>query len=351
MNDSSKTNVVESSEKLLELFVQGFAVEESPGLSLRAVSVADRAELRLEAQGLKSILSVKPLLHASRKWLKDEAVPRERPTLLLAPHVPEPLAVDLRQKGINHADLNGRLFLKAPGYLADRRPGARRYRSPVSAPDVFSAKTSRLTRALLARRDHVWTQEELTGRTGLSRGLVSRVLTQLAEEDYVVREASATREAPARYRLAAFDRLLDAWKEADRWVQRTEVREFSVLTGDLGELAADVRELLRNKDGQVTGAFTQWFAARLRHAYTDSPVVSVYVRKVPETTLRYARPVSNGGNLWFIVPKDEGVFQETQQVDGFPLVCDVQIYLDLQQVGGRGQEQANALRQWEGFAR
>ena len=351
MTYSSKTNVIESSDKLLELFVQGFAMEESPGLSLRAVSVADRAEVRSEAQGIKTILPVKPLLHASRNWLKGEAVPGERPTLLLAPHVPEPLAVDLRQKGVNHADLNGRLFLKVPGYLADRRPGVRRYRSPASAPDVFSAKTSRLPRALLARRDHVWTQEELTGRTGLSRGLVSRVLTQLTEEDYVVREAVGTREAPARYRLTAFDRLLDAWREADRWVQRTEVREYSVLTGDLGELAATARDILRDKEQRVRGVFTQWFAAHLRHPYTVPPVVSIYVRPGTDLALPFARPVPNGGNLWLITPGDEGVWQETQEVDGFPLVSDIQIYLDLLQVGQRGPEQAEALRQWEGFAR
>jgi hypothetical protein len=38
-------------------------------------------------------------------------------------------------------------------------------------------------------------------------------------------------------------------------------------------------------------------------------------------------------------------------VAGYPLVSDVQIYLDLLQVEGRGPEQAKALRNWEGFAR
>jgi len=51
-----------------------------------------------------------------------------------------------------------------------------RYRSAVTAPDVFSAKTSRLARVLLSHRDRRWTQEELTERTGLSRGLISRAL-------------------------------------------------------------------------------------------------------------------------------------------------------------------------------
>jgi hypothetical protein len=75
-----------------------------------------------------------------------------------------------------------------------------------------------------------------------------------------------------------------------------------------------------------TPVFTQWFAAGLRE-------------------------VPNGGAVWVIVPRDRGVFQATQTVSEFELVCDAQIYLDLLKVGLRGPDQAQALRQWEGFRR
>jgi hypothetical protein len=349
MMGKSKIVTVRDSEELLQRFIEVFSEEQFTGFSFRVASVPNGSEVRIDGKGGKQILPVRPRLHSSRQWLKD--VTEGRNTVVLAPHVPEPLATDLRQAGINHADLNGRLFLSTGWALIDRRPAERRHRGPDAAFDVFAVKTSRLVRCLLAHRDREWTQEELTVRTGLSRGLISRALAHLVEEEFVRQENKATRTKPSRYRLHSFDRLLDAWQGADRWVERADVHQFSVLTSEVSELAGDVRELLRNKDGKETGVFTQWFAARLRHAYTDSPVVSAYVRKLPETPLRFARPVPNGGNLWFIVPKDEGVFQEVQNVDGFPLVCDAQIYLDLQQVGGRGQEQANALRQWEGFGR
>ena len=54
---------------------------------------------------------------------------------------------------------------------------------------------------------------------------------------------------------------------------------------------------------------------------------------------------------WLIVPADDGVLLEKQESQGFPLVSDVQIYLDLLHVGQRGPEQAVELRGWEGFAR
>ena len=100
--------------------------------------------------------------------------------------------------------------------------------------------------------------------------------------------------------------------------------------------------------------FTQWFAANLRHPYTTPPVVSAYVPSFPSEVVERklgARQVTDGGTLWLVVPADDGVFRETQQVGDFTLACDAQIYLDLLHVGLRGPEQAKALREWEGFGR
>jgi len=51
-----------------------------------------------------------------------------------------------------------------------------------------------------------------------------------------------------------------------------------------------------------------------------------------------------------LVPKDEGVLRPQQTVQGFPLVSDVQFYLDLQRVGLRAEEQAEELKHWPDFA-
>jgi hypothetical protein len=104
--------------------------------------------------------------------------------------------------------------------------------------------------------------------------------------------------------------------------------------------------------GETKAVFTLWFAAQLRHPYTTPPIISAYVAagsRLPE--LKFVRPVQTGGNLWLITPEDEGVFIETQECGGFRLVSDVQIYLDLLQMGQRGPDAAEALRNWDGFAR
>jgi hypothetical protein len=63
------------------------------------------------------------------------------------------------------------------------------------------------------------------------------------------------------------------------------------------------------------------------------------------------QPVADGGRVWFHLPSDEGVFRETRLVNDLPVVSDAQIYLDLQDTGLRGPEQAHALRESSVFCR
>lgn len=65
----------------------------------------------------------------------------------------------------------------------------------------------------------------------------------------------------------------------------------------------------------------------------------------------HGRPVSGGsGRLRLVLPKEEGVLHPQQTVQGFQLVSDVQIYLDLQRAGLRAEEQAEELRRWPDFS-
>ncbi len=342
----SKTIDIKDTASLLTEFLQIFHGEEIEAYSVNVSPIRSRgAEVRLKSQGAQATLPVWPQLYPSRKLLMEAADNRQR--VLLCPHLPDELATDLRQQGIHHADLNGRLYLQTPWLVLDRRPVGSRYRNPSSTVDVFSLKSSRIPRALLAQREKRWTQEELAERTMISRGLVSRILKTLQEEGWVTQVTKASRTQSARYVLSDFDRLLEAWRKADRWTDRVTLQQFSVLISDLDEIARKVTDLA----GSDETAFTQWYAAHLRQPHTTPPVVSAYVIYQRHLDLPLGRKVNSGGNLWLMYPNDDGLFLETQRVGGKKLVTDAQIYLDLIEMGQRGPDQAEALRQWEGFAR
>jgi len=304
------------------------------------------ALLELNVDGRRLVFEVEFKLSPSVREVERLAERRgTRPGLLVAPSLSEVLVQHCRERGLSCVDLNGRQWIRAEGVVVDRQPSEeRRFRPSLLPPDAFQPKSSRLVRALLSQPDRAWSQGELGERTGLSPGLVSRLARHLVNEGLLTQDNRLLRVSRA-------DALLDAWAARDDWAKRTTVRQYSLPEADVETVA---RRLVKVFPAGEALVFTQWFAASLRHPYTIPPVASAYVARFPgeqiERELR-ARQVVDGGTLWLVVPKDDGVFRETQRVGDLTLACDAQIYLDLLRVGLRGPEQAKALREWKGFRR
>jgi DNA-binding MarR family transcriptional regulator len=279
--------------------------------------------------------------------LARKPTPPNHSWLLVTPRLTERFVALCREAGIACLDLNGRAWIRRGPLLIDRA-GRRDGDAVVAvppAPDLFSAKSSRLARALLSPRAE-WSQADLAAQTGISRPLLSRLLDTLNQQGFVRREGS---RRGGRWIVSQPDAFLDEWARRDAWPRRVTVHQYSLLLP-----AETIAEQVKSTLGAPRVVFTQWFAARLRHPYTDAPIVSAYVESLPSADVLKsltAREVQEGGRLWLLVSKDDGVFQFTQTINGLPLVSDAQIYLDLLQVGLRGPDAAQALRNWEGFRR
>ncbi len=123
---------IRRSEEILEVLDSKGIAESYPGFSAHVrISEGGASELRAEVGTVKLRLSLRPILHPSRRLVDEQRSGQE---LLVCPHLAEPLASDLRRAGIPHADLNGRLFLTGAAGLVDIRPGEIRYRSPKFPP-------------------------------------------------------------------------------------------------------------------------------------------------------------------------------------------------------------------------
>lgn len=281
------------------------------------------------------------------RWFVDEA---DR-LLLVVPHLTPALLDACRKSRISAADLNGRLYLRAPGLLVELPAlSGRRFRFEQEPRNVFVGKSVRIVRALLADPHRPWRQAELVTRTGATSGLVSRIVTHLERQGLLSRSGSGKRFRT--YQLLSPDALLDAWAEADDFARRVTTHRYHCLEQDPKQLARKLRNALTPHGPDF--AFTQWIAAWLRAPYTEPPLISLYVPQLPSPDLLASlglQPVAEGGRVWFHLPTDEGVFLETQVVDNLPVVSDAQIYLDLQATGLRGPEQARALREHPSFCR
>jgi hypothetical protein len=263
--------------------------------------------------------------------------------VLVDPFISEQSARICKEAGIGYADLAGNGRLSFDRVFIEMRSAGNPFRESREVRSLFAPKAARVLRVLLQGPLRPWKVVELADAAQVSLGWVSAVRQHLFAREWVVDE-------PGGLRVTKPEALLDAWARGDEWMRRTTTKEYSLLSNDPTQLA----EKLRNMLGDQPYAFTQWFAGWLRHPYIIPIMVTTYVASFPEEPLiaeqLLARRVSSGGGLRLIVPKDEGVWRPSQTVRDFNLVSDVQIYLDLQQAGLRGEDQAAELRKWPDFS-
>lgn len=302
--------------------------------------------VRLDYATHHATFAAECLLHPSVAAIEQLAAgtrARKRP-LLVTVRLTDFMVEQCRKHGVPCLDLNGRVWVSIPGLLIDRAtlPAGPRYR--LAQPEIrfFSSKSARLPRALLHGPARTWRQCDLATATDLSQGLISRLLNHAADQGWVDGKRG-------NWTVSNAEALLDAWERADDFSIRVTLRQYSTLEPDRRAIA---HALVARTAGAL--AFTQWFAASLRHPYADVPVVTAYRTEfLTSADLRAlnCREVMDGGRIWIAVPRDPGVFRHIQRVDDLPLASDAQIYLDLIHAGLRGPDQAKALREWSGFGR
>jgi Transcriptional regulator, AbiEi antitoxin, Type IV TA system len=349
--DFSKQADIRNESELVHHFEQ--LIEADPDLRWQ-VPVDAPAESRLlwveltldgRSQRFKTVYCLKPNLPELESLLAEWQ--DAEPPLLVAPEL-SPRVLELcHRKRLAAIDLNGRAYIRAAGILVDRRslPG-REFRFHLEPRNVFVGKSARIIRTLLTDRDRPWNQSALVHRTQASSGLVSRIVQHLISQGFI--EKQTARE----FRLVNPLELIDAWVKADDFNQRTTTTRYTTFGGNPVEIARRLHSWAAEQSVPIT--FTQWLAASLRYPYTEPVVTSAYVGRLPQaaTLDRLGlRQVTDAGKVWLMLPDDQGVFLETQTIQGLSLATDAQIYLDLQKTGLRGPEQAAALRNWEGFCR
>ena len=264
--------------------------------------------------------------------------------VLLASFISKESARICTEADIGYADLAGNARLSFDQVFIELGAADNPFREKRETRSLFAPRATRVLRTVLQGPLRPWKVTDLAESARVSLGWVSAVRQQLLAREWAA-------EAPGGLKVTKPGAVLDAWSKADNWETRTRTQEYSVLLSDPVKLAEKLKEVLHREPP----TFTQWFAGWLRHPHTTPVVVTAYVKEFPDETLirdgLLGRRVSvGGGGLRLVVPKDEGVIHPSQTVNGFELVSDVQIYLDLLRIGLRGEEQAEELRRWPDFA-
>lgn len=255
-----------------------------------------------------------------------------------APFVSERSRELCRAEGIGYVDLEGDAYLQFASVLVDRvGPGART-REKRGLRSILAPKATRVLRALLSAPSKATTISGLAEVCEMSPAGVYLVAELLEAKGYV------TREKNRAIRLEAPGRLLRDW--AENWsIDRNRISRYFSFGRDTKEILESLERTSRRlgMEYALTGISGAHFVA----PFVRSDEIWAYVRgeAAQMAAAMDLRPVSSGANLVLLEPYDAGVFQGVRQVDGTPVVSDVQLYVDLLNFPGRGREQAERLRE------
>lgn len=186
-------------------------------------------------------------------------------------------------------------------------------------------KTARL---LLTEPQRRWTGLELSQRTGFSRAMTSRILTQLGNDVVVAKPYKN------QFVLVEPIRLLMLWSCRRRMPRPTYVKTNK--TDD------DVDAIIRRTKGV---ALTLFRGAWLRANYMRTTSYELYA--APEKLQKVVRSIGRAStipqHISIYSAEDGAVFQGIEKVKGIPIVSVPQNFVDLMSVGGSGPRVALQL--------
>jgi hypothetical protein len=242
------------------------------------------------------------------------------------------------EAGVGWLDLSGNAHLVAPGLRVIVEGKPNQFKRPGRPRSLFAPKSSRIVRWLLMEPARAFTQRELARGSGLDEGFTSHIVRQLEAQRLVSREPGGA------VKVADFNAMLDAWREAYDFSKHHIVRgHVAARSGDevLRQLAAQL------KRARIEHAATGLAGAWLLNPFAGFRLVVFYVGQIPSAEAQQAMGFHEefqGENVWLMVPNDEGVFHGAAEREGIRCVHPVQAYLDLKDHPERSAEAAEQLR-------
>jgi len=276
----------------------------------------------------------------SLRWLAQELKSRfanlpDAVPVLIAPYLSERSQEVCRQFGISCLDLAGNVRLTFDQIFIERSgkpspvPLRRLQRS------LFSRRTTRMLRVLLENPSRRWYVQDLAKEAGISLGQVSNTKRLLGEQDLISQEGRRS------FWLAKPEVLLRDWSA----VYSSELNQTRFFYSML-PLSEIEERLADNCERQGIRYGLALFSGADRVApFTSYSRASAFIEGQLEVVAESLdlKPVTSGANIALLSPYDDGVFYGLRDIEGIKVVSDIQLYLDLKNTIGRGEEAAEFL--------
>ena len=207
--------------------------------------------------------------------------------------------------------------------------------------NIFADKATVILRKMLSQPEKKWVIRDFIGEDGVSIGMAQGVLETMTKKGYIER----VKRGPESYAL-----LTNIYELVSDWVStyRFELNEVDTYYSPDKNIVAKLKNYLKDK----AYALTLHSGANLTTSFVITDQVHLYLKSADREKdildLRQQldlKELVRGGNIHIIRPYyKESVFYNARIINGYKVVSNLQLYLDLYRFQPRGQEHAEYLK-------
>lgn len=304
-----------------------------------AVRAADGRVFVCEVKSSDAVGTLDRAVHQLQRYIDGDDVVR----LVVVPYMGPKARQWAAEQGVSWADLSGNADIHEGSLRVLVSGQKNRYASRGRPSNPFTARYSRVSRALLADTDRWWRQADLAEELDLPSGTVSKVVQRLDALELL--ERNKAEELRAREPSL----LLDSWAQRYRFEDHA-LRKYHVAARSGSEALQRLAERLSAQPFRwaATGLSAAWLYTSFAGYRLNTFLIEQHPTNPEELGLR---PVERGENVWLVVPKDQGAFYGRVEQAAW-CAHPVQVYLDLLAHPERAEEAADELRRqrmaWRG---
>jgi hypothetical protein len=211
---------------------------------------------------------------------------------------------------------------------------------------IFSDKTTHILRQMLENPKKQWVIHDFSLRrephVSVGQGRVAQVLNEMERLGYLER---IKKGAYSKAILSRPDRLLADWAKHYSFDQN-EIHSYYTHDVKIGE---KIRDFFKNRD--ILYGFTLHAGANLITRFLNTDEIHCYVQgetyhsEINDLRQKLdLKQLVSGGNVHFVIPRyAHSWFYNLQNIRGYSVVSNIQLYLDLSQYYPRGREHAAYL--------
>ena len=340
LKESELTELAIQTLKERMVTIPNISIDENIELLQKDLSPDFSLKINLGKTSQQIFVEIRSHGHPKNTWNAVNALLRYKENypnaygVFIAPYISPKSAKICEDAGVGYMDLSGNCKIAFQQVYIYRENFPNKFTIKASLSSLYSPKSERIIRVLLTFPYRPWRTLELAGEASVSPGMITHVKKKLGEEGWIETDSDG-------FKLIAPSELLKDWSDHYS-LQQNSISEFYSLKTkpEIENAIAETCRMLK-----IDYAFSGFSGSNRLAPAVRNQRAMVYVNGDIELLAEKLslKPVSSGANVLLIRPYDEGVLWRLEEENEVRVVTPVQLYLDLVNLHGRGEEAAEIL--------